>query len=495
MKSEGVYRGGIYKIIHGVRTQPALFAMFTAYKTFIVLLFMEGFLFTGTFHVGSYTFPVLIVFILVCLGVFLFFAFRFRSISIFDKKEYLSALVALMVLGVFFVFMENHAGIANEQVRIATLILGTVMLGIGTMGIHIELARITGMLGMTPTLTFGIASAFATSVLALGISFLGETPKWIITFLLPVIIVFAFDRARDHSFPDRKELYRESAENLLIPYRFMITSLTQGLALGVPLGFLSLSGFYGPESDVAGYFFAALFTLLAVLVMQMDFNRAVYQVGFPLAGCGLLAVGVFGTGAAIAGVIQIAGFIYLDLVLWGLGSYLIKNCNQPATWVASCPSAALMTGRALGITIGCIALQSFTDPQQVSLFFCVLAFLVLLAALLLSNSTNLRTGWGFVRPGDPSANNDAYQTCQVIAQDYGLTQREPELMYSIVKGKSRKEIADDLFITPNTTKTHLHNLYGKLNIHSEKDLKAFVAKREKMFSTADAADPVAPIEL
>ena len=46
------------------------------------------------------------------------------------------------------------------------------------------------------------------------------------------------------------------------------------------------------------------------------------------------------------------GFLYLDLVLWGLGSYLIKNCDQPATWVASCPSTALMTGRALGIVVG-----------------------------------------------------------------------------------------------------------------------------------------------
>ena len=32
--------------------------------------------------------------------------------------------------------------------------------------------------------------------------------------------------------------------------------------------------------------------LLAVLVLQMDFNRSIYQIGFPLAGAGLLAVGV-----------------------------------------------------------------------------------------------------------------------------------------------------------------------------------------------------------
>ncbi|MDJ1650132.1 MULTISPECIES: helix-turn-helix transcriptional regulator [Gordonibacter] len=58
-------------------------------------------------------------------------------------------------------------------------------------------------------------------------------------------------------------------------------------------------------------------------------------------------------------------------------------------------------------------------------------------------------------------------------------------MQCIVGGKSRKEIAEELFITSNTIKTHLHNLYGKLDIHSESELKKFVARREKMLSTAD----------
>ena len=56
-------------------------------------------------------------------------------------------------------------------------------------------------------------------------------------------------------------------------------------------------------------------------------------------------------------VMQVTGFLYLDLVLWGLGSYLIKNCRQPATWVAACPTTSLMAGRTLGAVLGAALLQ------------------------------------------------------------------------------------------------------------------------------------------
>lgn len=493
MDSGGVHRSEMGKIAHAVRKYPSLFVVFTVYKTFAVLLFMESFLFPGTFQLGGCSLPTLVLFMLMCAGVCLFFAFGFKKVRVFDKVGYLWFLVISMTLGVFFLFMETHAGITNEALRMVTLGLGIASLGVGLMGIHIELGRLFGMLGMTPTLTYGIASALATAVLAAGIALLPSTIVWVLMFVFPTLIVLAFFFAKQRAFPDQKVLYRESTNNLLIPYRFMTTSFTQGLALGIPLGFLSFSGFFGQFLDSVGYFFAALLAFLVVLVLQMDFNRSVYQIGFPLAGVGLLSVGAFVDISAIAAVLQLTGFLYLDLVLWGLGSYLIKNNDQPATWVASCPSTALMIGRALGVVIGSVALQNLISAKEVAFFFGVAAFLVMLVGLLLSNSANLKTGWGFVRPGDPGETTDAYRSCEIIAQDFGLTQRELEIMYSIVMGKTRKAISEELFITPNTIKTHLHNLYGKLDLHSESDLRAFVAKQEKMFSTEEEVLSI-PIE-
>ncbi len=45
-----------------------------------------------------------------------------------------------------------------------------------------------------------------------------------------------------------------------------------------------------------------------------------------------------------------------------------------------------------------------------------------------------------------------------------LSQRELDVLQSLVKGRSNKEIAAALFISEPTVKTHLQNLFGKLGV-------------------------------
>lgn len=51
-----------------------------------------------------------------------------------------------------------------------------------------------------------------------------------------------------------------------------------------------------------------------------------------------------------------------------------------------------------------------------------------------------------------------------------LTPREVEIARSIGSGRSNKEIAEALFITEGTVKTHLHRIYEKLQIHGRLEL-------------------------
>ena len=46
----------------------------------------------------------------------------------------------------------------------------------------------------------------------------------------------------------------------------------------------------------------------------------------------------------------------------------------------------------------------------------------------------------------------------------GLSTREKEVLQCIVKGYSNQEIADELFISLSTVKTHVSNLFSKLDI-------------------------------
>lgn len=47
---------------------------------------------------------------------------------------------------------------------------------------------------------------------------------------------------------------------------------------------------------------------------------------------------------------------------------------------------------------------------------------------------------------------------------YGITEREQEIIRLILEGKSNREIEDRLYISYTTVKTHIYNIYKKLNI-------------------------------
>lgn len=60
----------------------------------------------------------------------------------------------------------------------------------------------------------------------------------------------------------------------------------------------------------------------------------------------------------------------------------------------------------------------------------------------------------------------------------GISSREQEIIYLLLKGLSNKDIAGHLFISPNTVKTHIRNIFKKMNVKSRFEL-AMTLKNSK----------------
>jgi DNA-binding NarL/FixJ family response regulator len=56
--------------------------------------------------------------------------------------------------------------------------------------------------------------------------------------------------------------------------------------------------------------------------------------------------------------------------------------------------------------------------------------------------------------------------------DARLTEREKDILQSLIKGFSYKEIASQAFISVETLNSHIKNIYRKLNVHSRSELAA-----------------------
>jgi DNA-binding NarL/FixJ family response regulator len=57
-----------------------------------------------------------------------------------------------------------------------------------------------------------------------------------------------------------------------------------------------------------------------------------------------------------------------------------------------------------------------------------------------------------------------------------LTPRELEVLRALTEGLATPEICERLFITPNTLRTHVQNIMGKLHVHSKLEAVAFALR-------------------
>lgn len=62
------------------------------------------------------------------------------------------------------------------------------------------------------------------------------------------------------------------------------------------------------------------------------------------------------------------------------------------------------------------------------------------------------------------------QRCKAISQAFGLTLRESEILRYYARGRNATVVQKELFLSYNTVKTHVKNIYRKTAVHSQQEL-------------------------
>ncbi len=73
---------------------------------------------------------------------------------------------------------------------------------------------------------------------------------------------------------------------------------------------------------------------------------------------------------------------------------------------------------------------------------------------------------------DPAAikSDPTDEACQLLAQRYGLSKREQDVLRLYVRGRDTPYIVEHLYITENTVRTHIRGIYRKTGVHSKQEL-------------------------
>lgn len=70
----------------------------------------------------------------------------------------------------------------------------------------------------------------------------------------------------------------------------------------------------------------------------------------------------------------------------------------------------------------------------------------------------------FSESSESASKNDAAARLEEVRQQFKLTPREKELIELIYSGKSNKEISEILYLSESTVKTHIYNIFRKMDV-------------------------------
>lgn len=165
-----------------------------------------------------------------------------------------------------------------------------------------------------------------------------------------------------------------------------------------------------------------------------------------------------------------------DLFWWSILGEML-DLNQNPAKVLGVGLAANVLGVLLG---GLLGNQIMTGPAGQLLEPAVIALGVLmitlvLLPLLLQRLSRRLTDHSFAAPA-PASVAAQPPLAEQLAKETDLTEREAQIAELLQRGRTYKMIADELFLSENTVKTHVKKVYSKLDVRSKAELIRLLGK-------------------
>lgn len=171
-----------------------------------------------------------------------------------------------------------------------------------------------------------------------------------------------------------------------------------------------------------------------------------------------------------------AYFLLLVISFWVQLVLFEKSSNR--LLVSAC--CATILGAAAALVLGFLVGFLGNEAKSVVLGLTTAIFLIL-AVMAAGYSLILyvkgsETENELTQPQRPP---DLGDICKILAQDHQLTPREEEVLAELAYGHSSSYIAKVLFISSNTARSHMKNIYKKLNVGSREELIELLRKQQE----------------
>ncbi len=254
------------------------------------------------------------------------------------------------------------------------------------------------------------------------------------------------------------------------------------LLLGVLAVVAVERSFLPAEWVYASYAGPVLGSLLVVAVMGFGGKvvkfRLLYQSSllFLIAGLWCIAVGTV-SAIVVAAVMANAGYVLFTIFLDGLLCDACRRFDLHPYRVFGLMNVGIQVGYGVGAIAGGRLILG--DDFATALWMFTIACLLVIVFLVFMTDRDYRSSWGTAeleegRPSIVDFYGSLSETCSAVAQQYGLSRREEEVLVLLAQRKTSSEIEAELFISNSTVKSHSKSIYKKLGIHKREELLELV---------------------
>lgn len=366
----------------------------------------------------------------------------------------------------------------------ASALFAAIAAGIGIAWLYLQWAPFYAKLDIRNAIACIFAAMALGSALKVPIDLMPALPAAVVLATLPFVSAALARRARRLQPPEEREprlFYEENPTS--IPWKILFGVAAYSLIIGViqgmpieadPTPFWELTSVHhGAEVVVAGVVLWWVFAKGGLLKFS-----GLWRAILLFTATGLFFLPVIGpewAGWALV-LVSIAQTLVVVLFWTMLADVARHSLTSPyvifgSGWIAySLPFAVgELGGKLAGLHgVGASVLS-------------ILAYLLTIAAVFALNESNFSQRRIFADLDAPAPERSMFGSidvgCTALGEERGLTAREIEVLQLLCKGRSKSYIAESLFISENTVRSHSKHIYAKLNVHSKQEILDLIVTR------------------
>ncbi len=366
----------------------------------------------------------------------------------------------------------------------ASAIVAAVAAGIGVAWLYLQWAPFYARLDVRDAIACIFAAMAVGSACKIPIDVLPPLPAAVVLAALPFVSVVFVRRACRLQPPVKREPRLFYGENpTSIPWKILFGvaaySLIIGAIQGMPIEVAPLPVWLATTVHHASEVVVALAVLWWVFARGglLRFS-ALWQAALLFTATGLFFLPVIGPEWAAWALLSVSIAQTLVVMLFWVMLADVAHHSSTSPFVIFGSGWIAYT---LPFALGELGGTAAGSNDAGTTVLAVLAYVLTIAAVFALNESTFSQRRIFADLDLPTPEQSAFASidagCVALGQERGLTPREVEVLQLLCKGRSKSYIAESLFISENTVRSHSKHIYAKLDVHSKQEILDLIGAR------------------